>query len=144
VLLSEQNPKEVDVFTRLISRLTTFTGINALLAATNILMVWILTDILGVHYLVSTMVGYTAHAVFGFFAQQRYTFAASKIGIAKGLSRTLLIECFGVPMMLGSTAFFYEVLARGVVQSRLLSLLVVGTFDYVAHSFITFRVNPFK
>lgn len=51
-----------------------YAGIGAICAALNLAMLWLLTSVLGLHYLVSTLLAFFALTPMGFWLQKLLTF----------------------------------------------------------------------
>jgi putative flippase GtrA len=125
-------------------RFASFVSVNAVLVCLNLAIAWLCTDVLTLHYMWGASAGYGIQVVLGFFIQRDHIFRRSDITTTHGLIRACLVECISVGVMIGTTLVFVEWFSMWHIYARMCSMLCVGAWDYVAHSYFTFRTHPFR
>ncbi len=118
-----------------------FFTINAVLLPLNLGVAITLTW-LGLDYLLATAAGYIVHISLGFLLQRSITFNNPSLEVLAGMFRASLVEMVGIIIVLITTYVAVELFGFDFLLSRFIAVIVVGVWDYIAHSLFTFRTDP--
>ena len=124
-------------------RVVKFLTINTLLVPVNIGIATGLTFV-GLHYLLATLVGIVVHISIAFFIHRKQTFQREDLHAGTGILRGLVVEFSGFGIVLFAVYVFVDLLGLSFLSARIIAALLVGVWDYLVHSWVTFKTHPFK
>ncbi|MBO5692790.1 MAG: GtrA family protein, partial [Tidjanibacter sp.] len=98
----------------------------------NLLIIWIMTDVLGVHYLLSSIVGYASIVISSYIFSVTWIFTERKIASkGKEFVAFTLITVFAILMNLLSMWFFTDYLGWYYIISNITTNFLATIWGYV-------------
>lgn len=118
-----------------------FAMVGSLSAGLNIAGLFILTDYVGLHYLVSTVItGLVANLV-GFYLNKRLTFLShdfSRKKVVSQFSKYNLVYVVGFFLAILLMYIFVDLFNIWYITAYILATILMLLFNYTSHKFITF------
>lgn len=121
--------------------LTKYTLIGGVAAILDILILYILVDILEVYYLSSAAISFTVATVFAFVFQKRLTFRDKSPEVSKQLTYFFLIAVGGMGLYVGIIAFFVSVLSLWYLLAAIISKVICFVWNFSLNYSVTFSVE---
>lgn len=99
---------------------------------------------MGVQYIWASMCGVMVHIVILFVFNRSWTFAKPEIPTGRGISKSMLIECVIITVMLGTLSILVEQIGLDPQVGRLISSIPGGILGWILYTTIVFESHPFK
>lgn len=111
----------------------------------NLLIIWIMTDMLGVHYLLSSIVGYASIVISSYIFSVTWIFTERKIASkGKEFVAFMLITVFAILMNLLSMWFFTDYLGWYYIISNITTNFLATIWGYVPKKIFLFSSKKEK
>lgn len=111
----------------------------------NLLIIWIMTDMLGVHYLLSSIVGYASIVISSYIFSVTWIFTERKIASkGKEFVAFTLITVFAILMNLLSMWFFTDYLGWYYIISNITTNFLATIWGYVPKKIFLFSSKKEK
>jgi putative flippase GtrA len=111
----------------------------------NLLIIWIMTDMLGVHYLLSSIVGYASIVISSYIFSVTWIFTERKIASkGKEFVAFTLITVFAILMNLISMWFFTDYLGWYYIISNITTNFLATIWGYVPKKIFLFSSKKEK
>ena len=111
----------------------------------NLLIIWIMTDVLGVHYLLSSIVGYASIVISSYIFSVTWIFTERKIASkGKEFVAFTLITVFAILMNLLSMWFFTDYLGWYYIISNITTNFLATIWGYVPKKIFLFSSKKEK
>ena len=107
----------------------------------DLLIVWLLTQFVGFHYLISVTIGLTVCVLLLYTAGRKFVYVGTKQGVEKGYFVCLTIAFLSLLAILGLMLLFVEVFGINYILARIIVGMIVGTADYIADTHFTFGMH---
>lgn len=111
--------------------------------ALNILISWFFFEIVGWHYVIAILIGFTVETILSFFINRTWTFHRPLLGTGLGLFRTTIVQAIVLFIGITGTTIGMDI-GFSFVMSRILAGIVAGLLAYILDSLFTFRVALLK
>jgi len=124
------------------ARLGAFVLVGGLCLALNILALWVLTSIVGLHYLASTMIAFFALTPLGFWLNKVLTFRTHRKYARIELPRYFLAMATSFAANLALMYLLVTVLGVWYLMASLIVAIALVCFNFVTSDRWSFRVAP--
>lgn len=105
----------------------------------NLLIIWIMTDICGIHYLISSIVGYVSIVITSYIFSITWIFTERKIASrGKEFIAFTLITAFAILMNLASMWFFTDYLGWYYIISNITTNFLATIWGYIPKKIFLF------
>jgi putative flippase GtrA len=109
-------------------------------AALNILLLYMLKDIVGFHYLNATFISFLSGIALAFFLHKFWTFRDNNLGrLPKQLSLYLLIAIVNLFLNMPLMYLLVEKVGLWYIYSQLVIVIALGAVSYLINNVITFK-----
>lgn len=111
-----------------------FAFIGAFGAITNTLLLYLITEFLGIHYLVSAAIATECTIIMVFFLNNQFTFDNTKGGtrqLLDGIVRSNLVRIVGISVQLSLLFALTEFLGLYYIVSNILAIFVASIFNFL-------------
>jgi putative flippase GtrA len=122
-----------------ITKFIKFAITSGIATLADIFVLWFLTSIIGVFYLISATIAFILGSSLNYSINYIWTFKGTKTNKIKGLISFILIGAGGLVLTILLMAFFVEILNIHYLIARILSAFFVLIWNYTLNSIITFR-----
>jgi putative flippase GtrA len=113
-------------------------GVSALL---SLLLLFILTDILKFHYLVSFILGFFIVNSISYMASRHFTFGQSRFDVAEGAARYCAISLFSLGLNTLVLRFLVSTLSMNYLAAALLLTFANAPLNYFLHRRLSFGLT---
>ena len=107
----------------------------------DLFLLWFLTDVIGVYYLISASISVVISSVIGYNLNRKYVFYKSKRKFLQGYSIFLIITIIKIFAIIGILFFFVDVLKINYLIGRVLTGLIIVGLMYIIHTKLTFKTS---
>lgn len=115
-------------------------GLFGLIAMiTDIIILYCLTDLLQVHYLISVILSFTAAAFVNFLFQKKFTFKDHQKLSAKQFSHFLIIGIVGMAINLLVISVSVEYFHIWYIYGKLIAVMIAYIWNFNANRLFTFK-----
>lgn len=118
-------------------QLLSFIGIGGFCTALQYIILFILTELFGIHPTISSTTGYTLSAVANYLLNKRITFK-SDTAHTKALPRFITVVAIGIILNWIVLDFFYSMLHLHYFASQIIASVVVLFWNFGANKIWTF------
>jgi putative flippase GtrA len=118
-----------------------FTVVGALCFGSSILLVWTLTDIVGLHYLVSTAIATMVGNVFGWLLNRSWTYSARRPRSAGEFVRYAAINLAGMAMSLSGVALLVNWASIHYVTACAVVAIAMTIVNFQLHGRVSLRMS---
>ncbi|HRH55901.1 MAG TPA: GtrA family protein [Candidatus Paceibacterota bacterium] len=108
--------------------------------AFDLLLIWIMTEFLGVPYYWSTALGFLIAVSINYFVSRRYVFKGTARRMHHGYLYFILFAGGGALVITGAVALLVSLLAFHYLVARIAVACVVGTGNYLFNLHYNFKV----
>ena len=113
-------------------------GVSAVL---NLLLLFILTDVLKINYLASFILGFFIVNLMSYLASRYFTFKKSRFDTAEGAARYVSISLFSLGLNTLALRFLVSVLSMNYLGAALLLTFVNAPLNYFMHRRLSFGLT---
>ena len=106
----------------------------------DLLLLYVLTDYLKIHYAVATPVAYGIAVSINYFISRRFVFKGTLRSVHTGYGVFLAIAGTGMGAVTGLMVVFVEVLQMQPLPSRVIIAGFVGVWNYIMNLYVNFKV----
>lgn len=125
---------------RALLRFLKYTAVGGSTFAFDLLLIWVLTEFLGVPYYVSTALGFLVAVSINYFLSRKYVFKGTNRKVHHGYAYFIAIACGGAAVVTGSVTFLVATLALHYLVARIFVACVVGICNYLFNLHLNFKV----
>jgi putative flippase GtrA len=117
-----------------------FCVVGALSAAMNTIIIVLLTEFLGLHYMVSVIACFLIVTLFGFVLNRGWSFQVRRSGQREDLIRYILVAGTGILLTL---SFSWGMVQAGLPYYAAVygAAILLAPYNFIAHRFFTFRLG---
>lgn len=108
----------------------------------DITIVWLLTQFLHFHYLLSVTIGLTVAVMLNYIIGRKFIFVGTKRKFKQGYVISLIIAFFVFLLILALTYSFVNFLGLNYLAARFIAGIIAGILSYAADSYFTYKM-PF-
>lgn len=108
--------------------------------AFDLLLIWLMTEFLGVPYWLSTALGFVIAVSINYFVSRHFVFRGTQRGIHVGYVFFLLFAGGGALFISGAVALLVTLFGLHYLIARILIACVVGMGNYLFNLHVNFRV----
>ncbi|MFP4313486.1 MAG: GtrA family protein [Alphaproteobacteria bacterium] len=121
-----------------------FCGVGSINTAAGLAVILILSEGLGVHYMLANMLGYACGLMIGFFLHRSITFRAQADPLQKRAEflKFILIFALAYTLQLGALVFMVDALGVYEWMAQILAIGIYTILNYAGNRLITFRKAP--
>ena len=118
-----------------------FAVTGALGAVVNTVILYGMTEFLGLFYIFSALIATEISIIFMFFINNDFTFQNRKTGfdIIKGLIKSNIIRSFGIGLNIGLLYIFTEFLGIYYIVSNLMAIFLASIFNFIGERDLNWR-----
>ncbi len=113
--------------------------VGASCSAGHIVLLYFLTDIIGIFYLYSTIISFLFISLLGYFGQKYFTYRNKASNHAKQLSLFFLIIIIGLVMDTGLMIFFVTIISLHYLLASILTRLIIFVINFLWTKHIAFK-----
>jgi len=106
----------------------------------DLALLYILTDFLGVQYVVAAGLGFLIAVTLNYFISRRFVFTGTERSVHHGYVFFLMIVGTGLAAISGFMYVFVGVLGFPLLPSRIAIAGLVGVFNYLMNLYLNFKV----
>lgn len=116
-------------------------GLSGMAAmVTGVILIFVLTDLLKIWYLISSFVAFVGSFLVAFGLQKFWTFQNRQVDtLAKQASLCLLATLFVFVLNMGLMYFFVEKIGLYYIVAQIITYLIIGIIDFCIYKFIIFK-----
>jgi putative flippase GtrA len=107
----------------------------------DLFIVWILTNIFKIHYLISVSIGLVVAVMFLYIAGRKSIYKKTKQSLKKGYIISLIISLLSLFLILILMTLLVEKIKMNYLLARILSGGIVGIIDYFADTHFSFKMR---
>ncbi|MCI0576894.1 MAG: bifunctional glycosyltransferase family 2/GtrA family protein [Chloroflexi bacterium] len=123
----------------LLRQFTRFIATGILTNVVNYATFWALLRLLGVHYVISSVTGFLAGFVVGFWVNRQWTFEAAAGKRGRQLARFFIVNAISLAANVATIRFFTEVVRLIPEISQLIAIAVSTLINFTGSKFWAFR-----
>jgi putative flippase GtrA len=123
-----------------ISRFLRYSAIGAGTFAGDLLLLFVLTELLDVHYLGSAAISFLIAISCNYALSRKYIFAETKRSHSLGYVNFLLIAGIGLCFVTGSMFVLVNWVGLNYLFSRVMVAGITGIWNYLMNLFVNFKV----
>ena len=120
-------------------RITRFGTVGAVCALLNVALLWLMTDKLGLHYLISTAVAFLLTNLLGFLLNRWYSFRSTSKAVAKEAGRYYIAMAGSFTAAVGMMYVLVDLLRIHYLVSSIVVSALFFLWNYAVHLSWTFR-----
>jgi putative flippase GtrA len=106
-------------------------------------LLWVFSTIFHIHYLVSTGLAFTIAVTFQYIPTRFLVYKNSKQDIGIGYIYFFAIAMVGLLFVTFAMGFLVGIVHLNIIISRVFIAIFVGIWNYILHSYISFREKVF-
>lgn len=106
----------------------------------DLLLIWLMTELLGVPYWLSTALGFLIAVSLNYAISRRFVFRGTQRRVHHGYLYFILVATGGAAFIAGAVAFLVATLALHYLTARVLVACAVGICNYLFNLHVNFRV----
>lgn len=123
-----------------ITRFLRYSLIGGSTFALDLFLLFVLTDIFHIHYIISAGVGFVVAVSLNYFFSRRYVFKGTLRSVHAGYGIFLLIAAAGLMAITGLMWLFVGVFGWNYLISRIIIAGIVGFWNYLMNLYVNFKV----
>ncbi len=108
--------------------------------AFDLLLLWIMTELFGIPFYVSTALGFLIGVSLNYFISRRFVFRGTSRKMHHGYAYFILMGAGAALLVTGAVTFLVTFLAFHYLTARILVACVVGMGNYLFNLHVNFRV----
>lgn len=125
---------------RALKRFFTYTFFGTTTSLLDISILWILTNSLGVHYLLSATISFSFSASLSYIGVRHFVFTHTHRSLKAGYLYFLMITGTGLALTLGGMAILVEIFNLHYMVARILIAGAIGLWNYLMNLYVNFKV----
>jgi putative flippase GtrA len=117
-----------------------FCVVGALSAAMNTIIIVLLTELLGLHYMLSVIACFLIVTLFGFVLNRGWSFQVKRSGWREDLIRYVMVAGTGVLLTL---SLIWAMVRAGIPYygGAYAAAIILAPYNFLAHRFFSFRLG---
>ncbi|HYE23054.1 MAG TPA: GtrA family protein [Candidatus Paceibacterota bacterium] len=108
--------------------------------AFDLLLIWVMTELFGIPYYISTFIGFVIAVSLNYFISRRFVFKGTERKVHHGYAYFLSFACAGAFLISAAVAFLTETFHLHYMLARVLVACVVGVGNYLFNLHFNFKV----
>ena len=121
-------------------RFSTYSSIGVSTFVGDLLLLFIFTDIFGIHYIISAGVAFLLAVSINYSLSRRFVFVGSDRSAKSGYILFMMITGIGLIFVMALMYIFVDILGFDYIFSRVIIAGVVGMWNYLMNLYFNFRV----
>lgn len=121
-------------------RFLKYAGVGGSTFAFDLLLIYVLTEFLGVPYTISTPLGFMVAVSINYFVSRRFVFGGTKRTLEHGYLYFISFAGLGALLITATVAALVTTFALHYLIARILVACVVGIANYLLNLYLNFRV----
>lgn len=105
----------------------------------DFLLLWLLLNNTELHYLVAAAIAFCIATLIHYTFNRKFNYNQKRRKYATGAGYFMIINCLGLALTLGITAFLVELVSLVPLISRIIAAPIVGLLSYILNTKITFK-----
>ena len=106
----------------------------------DLLLIWILAVIWGIYYVWALVAGYAIATIINYFWDRGLVFKQTKVGFMGGYFATVGVAVISLFIVILLMALFVQIFGIGLIEARLMTGLITGTFGYILETIFCFKM----
>ena len=123
-----------------ITRFLRYAGVGGSTFAFDLLILWVMTEFLGIPYYISTPLAFAIAVSLNYFASRLLVFQGTERLVHHGYVYFITVAGIGALLITASVAFLIEVLFLHYLVARVVVACVVGILNYLFNLYVNFKV----
>ncbi len=124
-----------------LSQFAKYCTVSLMTLALNFIIIVLLTERVGLHYLISVAIGFFVAVLCGFAINFVWTFPKTKIHFLFGSGRSFAVAVLTLGLILITTWIFTELLNVYYLAARGIAAVLAGIFSYNLDAGWTFKIK---
>ncbi len=125
---------------RALRRFLKYTLVGGSTFAFDLLLIWLMTEFLGVPYWMSTALGFLIAVSINYFVSRRFVFKGTKRQVHHGYAYFILVAVGGAFFITGAVTLLVTLFSLHYLLARILIGCVVGFGNYLFNLHFNFQV----
>jgi len=121
-------------------RFTKYMIVGGSTFAFDLLLIWVMTELMGIPYYVSTFAGFVIAVSLNYFISRHFVFAGTTRQVHHGYAYFLTFAGVGALLISIAVAILTETFLLHYLVARILVACVVGTGNYLFNLYVNFKV----
>lgn len=121
-------------------RFLRYATVGGLTFAFDLALLWVMTDLIGIPFYVSTALGFLIGVSANYFISRRYVFKGTRRRVHHGYAYFILVASGGALLVTGAVTALVTYAAFHYLVARVLVACVVGMGNYLFNLHYNFRV----
>jgi len=105
----------------------------------DFILLYSLTDLVGIYYLYSGMISYTISTSSNYYINRKWGFKETKRHFFHGYLYFIAFALIGLVVNTALFAFAVEILSLNYLIARLIIAMIVGIWNFLMNRYVTFR-----
>lgn len=126
---------------RKIKRFLKYSVIGVSTFGIDLSLLWFLTDIVGVHYLLATLIAFLVGVSINYFASRYIVFNETSRGWKSGYVYFLSIVLAGVSLTLGIIYILVNFTKLSLLEARIITSGFIGIFNFLMNDIFNFKMK---
>ncbi|MES2409773.1 MAG: GtrA family protein [Patescibacteria group bacterium] len=114
-------------------------GVSTFIIDLSIL--WFLTDVAGVYYLLATLFAFLVGVTINYFASRHFVFKGTSRGVKKGYEYFLGIVSLGVILTLSIMYVLVNFTQLNILEARIITSGFIGIFNFLMNDTFNFKIK---
>lgn len=121
-------------------RLLKYTAVGVTTFLFDLLLLYLFSDHLGMHYALATPLAFGIAISVNYFVSRRFVFRGTLRSVHAGYGIFILIAAVGMAAVTGLMVLFVEVLRLPYLPARVIVAGIVGLWNYLMNLYVNFKV----
>lgn len=128
---------------KLLTQIIVFCGVGVINTLSCLLIIYTLSHLLGVHYIVSNVIGYGTTMVMGFYMHRQITFRAHNQHqtVQRQIAGFIFVSGLAYICQLGLLFFLVEFAGVSEMTAQIVSIILFVAISFTGNKFITFSTR---
>ncbi|MDB5204188.1 MAG: GtrA family protein [Candidatus Taylorbacteria bacterium] len=105
-------------------------------------LLWFLTDVIHIYYLVSTFIAFMVGVTINYFVSRRMVFNETARNLKTGYLYFLIVVSFGIVFTLGIMYILVNYAHLSIIGSRIVTSGFIGVFNFLINDTFNFKIKP--
>ncbi len=127
-----------------LTRFFRYTSVGTFSFSLDLILLYLITEFLGVHYLVSATLAFILANTLNYLINRSWGFKQTKQKFIKGYVYLMTINVSSLILIIAFMAVFVELLSINYMISRILVGIIIGIYNFALNSKITFKTSILK
>lgn len=107
----------------------------------DLLFLWFLTAVMGIHYLFSTFLAFLVAVSINYFISRKVVFHETERGVGAGYMYFLGIVICGVSLTLGIMYILVNFMQLNIILARIVTSGFIGIFNFLMNDTFNFKMK---